>query len=146
MTVRSVLILFAALLLAGCGGPLEVTGITQDDAEFERFPQVMRAFPVWQATTPPVYDFETRDGARKPSGGLRYTSSLSAAELADRFAAHAATIGCDVTLAEPARLLADCGGSSARGLELHLDGTAGSARQVVVLFLGTTPDFETVSF
>lgn len=146
MPVRPVLILAGSLLLAGCGGPLEVSDVTPESDAFQRFPAVMRDFPVWQPVDTPRYDFEVRDGARKPSGGLRYRSGLSAQEIADRFQAHGAAIDCEVTYSDQTQSLADCGGSSARGLELHVNAATEDGRDIVVLFLATTPDFEEVSF
>ncbi|WP_269584098.1 hypothetical protein [Roseibium sp. Sym1] len=146
MSVRPVLIIAASLLLAGCGGPLEVSDVTAESDAIRYFPAVMRDFPVWQPVDTPRYDFEVRDGARKPSGGLRYRSGLPAKEIADLFLAHAASIDCEVTYSDQTQSLADCGGTSARGLELHVNAATEEGRDIVVLFLATTPEFEKVSF
>jgi len=146
MPVRPILIVAGFLLLAGCGGPLEVSGVSADTDTFAQFPAVIREFPVWQPIDTPQYDFEVRDGARRPSGGLRYVSELTEPEIANLFSAHVATIDCKMTRSDQTQLLAECGGSPGRGLELHFNTATPEGQDIVVLFLATTPEFEEVSF
>ncbi len=142
-----VLIQAAALLaLSACSGPLEVSSVTRESKEFERFPQIMQQFPVWQPIDVARYDFEVRDGARRPSGGLRYLSGQTDRDIAARFREQAKSLGCEVTEEAARRVQTICNGDPARGLGLYLEPADGDGSSVIILFIQTTPEFENVSF
>lgn len=144
--VRPVLAIAVCGLLGGCFGPLEVSKVTSGSSEFDRLPEVMRAFPIWQPVDTPLYDFETRDGARRPSGGLRYTSTLPADAILEHFVAHAATIDCQLIHSRQHETRFVCSNDPAQALELHIAPAPDGTSKVGIAFLQTTPEFEHVSF
>jgi|GEM_PF-3226747 len=146
MNIRHILRVSVCLLLAGCDGQLEVSGIKPGSEEFGRFPEVMRQFPVWQPIDTPEYDFEVRDGARKPSGGIRYTTGLKPEEIIQLFQSSAESLNCQLNQSEDHQVQYMCDNDPARGLELYIRSVSASDTEVNILFLETTPEFEKVSF
>ena len=145
MTLRQISVVLLTALMFGCNPKTEVSKITSDSKEFERLPLIMRDFPAWRPVTEVVYDFETRDGARRPSGTMRYETQLSEEDLVNRFSAEAKLLGCSQVRASEHLVEFSCTQDQAGRLELHLQPAETSAG-VIVLFIQTTPEFETTSF
>lgn len=145
MTLRHISVVFLAALIFGCNPKTEVSKIKADSKEFERLPKIMRDFPAWRPVTEVVYDFETRDGARRPSGTMRYETKLSEEDIVNLFSAEAKLLGCLQHRSREHLIEFSCTQDRAGRLELHLQPAETSAG-VIVLFIQTTPEFETTSF
>ncbi|EFO28896.1 putative lipoprotein [Roseibium sp. TrichSKD4] len=145
MPLRDFLAFSVLVLFTACEQQTEISNISATTETFKKLPSIMREFPTWRSTSVPVYDFEMRDGARRPSGTVRYFTDLSATDVSTRFYSQAEPLGCalDIQTEKSAEFI--CADDPARRLELHLENENG-ATGVIVLFVQTTPEFETVSF
>jgi hypothetical protein len=132
--------------MVSCTSRLEVSGVTTDSKEFKSLPSIMRDFPIWEPIDKARYDFEVRDGARAPSGGLTYKTGLSEDGITERFQQHAQSLGCQLSSSKKQQLHFTCQNKPSQRLELYLKSSSSLMLQVNVLFLQTTPEFEKVSF
>lgn len=146
MSLRtSPFLIVSLLLLAACKPQNEVSKVTIKSGEFAKFPKIMQEFPVWRPISTPLYDFETRDGARRPAGTMQYDTGLSAADIFSRFRDQAEELGCNSETSLSNGVGFTCANDPNRSLELHLEQN-GDKTHVVVLFLQTTPEFESTTF